>query len=123
MGLMGCLGCAEVYEIGLRACPGCGTKSPMNTERGEEMPKATTGGASNAWEETEAVVAEAVERPAEDASVEAAPEPQDAPVMIVGEPGPELVIPPKPDAAPAPKKAAPKKSAAADAEPEGGVQS
>lgn len=109
MGLMGCLGCAEVYEIGLRACPGCGTRSPMNTERGEEMPKATTGGASNAWEETEAAAVAAVERPAENAPMEAAPEPQDAPLTAA--------------TVPAPKKAAPKKAAAADAGTEDGVQS
>jgi hypothetical protein len=106
----GCKGIAA----DLVACPMC--------EEERKMPKSTTGGASNAWEETEAVVAEATEQPAEDAPVEAAPEPQDAPVTVVGEPGPELVAPPKPDAAPAPKKAAPKKSAAADPSPENGVQ-
>lgn len=89
MALMGCLGCEGTYEIGSPRCPHCGTRSPMFVG-GEDMPKATSGGASNAWEEVEAVAAEVVEHVEELAGhgeAQAAPVP--AAAEVTGEHGPE----------------------------------
>lgn len=58
LGRMGCLGCVGTYAVGFMRCPHCGTRSPMHTgpERKEDaMPKATSGGTSNAWEGGDAV--------------------------------------------------------------------
>lgn len=76
MDLMGCLGCEGTYEVGLPRCPHCGTRSPMFVGGENEMPKATTGGASNAWLENEP----GYQPPVEAAPVEAAEVPADAEV-------------------------------------------
>lgn len=84
MALMGCLGCEDTYEVGLPRCPHCGTRSPMFVGGEDEMPKATTGGASNAWLENEPGYQPPVE--SEAAPVEAAEVPADAEVSPDEEP-------------------------------------
>jgi hypothetical protein len=92
--LMGCLGCDGVYAVGLPVCPECGTVSPRFEGVEDRVPKATSGGASSAWEETP--VAEA---PAEASPAQAAPEPPayvaraavvDDPVTPSGDEAPDI---------------------------------
>lgn len=87
MDLMGCLGCEGTYEVGLPQCPHCGTRSPMYAGGEDEMPKATSGGASNAWLENEPGYQAPVE--SEAASVEVAEVPADAEVTPPGAPAVE----------------------------------
>lgn len=79
MELMGCLGCDGVYAVGLPVCPHCGTVSPRYEGVEDLVPKATSGGASSAWEQ--APVAEA---PA--AAPETAPAVEAEPAQLVAEP-------------------------------------